>query len=259
MLSVPPAQPGSATRVPAVRPFSTRREVDTLPRGRTARAGDVRAARVGPPDPGRRYEGGDPMARGAARPAGRGERGRPGRWRCLLVAAGLVAGIPLASAGEMAWVKDEVRLNVRTGPGLEFRIVSGIGTGDPVEVLSRGDGWTEVRVAGQTGWIPAGYLQSEEPARLLVERATQEASQLRDRLDALGRDVERLRRENEQLSTRDVDQKAEVARLSSENLKLRAGARWPEWITGAGILGVGMVLGAILRSVNRRSTPRIRL
>jgi hypothetical protein len=43
-------------------------------------------------------------------------------------------------------------------------------------------------------------------------------------------------------------------------MELRAGARWPEWITGACLLAVGMLMGAIVQSVNgRRARPRIRL
>jgi hypothetical protein len=42
-------------------------------------------------------------------------------------------------------------------------------------------------------------------------------------------------------------------------MELRAGARWPEWIAGASILAVGMLMGAILQSANgRRARPKIR-
>ena len=48
--------------------------------------------------------------------------------------------------------------------------------------------------------------------------------------------------------------------ISRENFELRAGARWPEWITGAGILCAGMILGAILRAITaRRARPRLRI
>ena len=63
-----------------------------------------------------------------------------------------------------------------------------------------------------------------------------------------------------ELASRDQEQRSQIDILTRENLELRAGARWPEWITGAGILGAGMLMGAILHSITgRRSRPRIRL
>ena len=63
-----------------------------------------------------------------------------------------------------------------------------------------------------------------------------------------------------ELSTRDESQRTEIQTLTRENMELKAGARWPEWITGACILAAGMLMGAILQSISaRRSRPRIRL
>jgi hypothetical protein len=51
-----------------------------------------------------------------------------------------------------------------------------------------------------------------------------------------------------------------IKKLTVDNLELRAGARYPEWITGASILAAGMALGAMLhRSSGRRTPKRIRL
>ena len=58
------------------------------------------------------------------------------RRRALLLAAAAaaLATIPVASSAEVAWVKDEVRLQKRTGPGTQFRILGAVTTGDSVEV-----------------------------------------------------------------------------------------------------------------------------
>jgi hypothetical protein len=43
-------------------------------------------------------------------------------------------------------------------------------------------------------------------------------------------------------------------------MKLHAGDRYPEWITGASILAAGMLLGSVLyRASTRRQQTRIRL
>lgn len=166
-----------------------------------------------------------------------------------------------ASRAEVAWVKDELRLNLRTGPGVQYRIRGVVKTGDSVEILSRGDSWTQIRVddVGE-GWIPVGYLQASAPAGLQLAQREAEAAELRERVATLTQDAEELRSANQTLSEQDESQRAEVERLVRENLELRAGARWPEWIAGACILSVGMLVGSILhRNATRRKTSRIRL
>jgi SH3 domain protein len=172
---------------------------------------------------------------------------------------GLALLVAARAGAETGWVDDQVRLNLRTGPGSQYRILGSVETGDSVEILSRGDGWTEVRAEGKSGWVPDGYLKSEPPAVVKLARVESETAELRSRSGVLNEEATKLRDENAELTARESKQRAELERLTRDNLELRAGARWPEWIAGACILGVGMALGALLRGSARRQTPRIRL
>jgi SH3 domain protein len=188
-------------------------------------------------------------------------RVRSGRAHRLLQMGALAAGMlsaPLAQA-ETGWVDDQVRLNLRTGPGNQYRIIDSVETGDSVEILERGDGWIQVNAAGKQGWVPEGYLLTEPPARVKLARVEAELEQLRARVKQAGDDSEKLRGDNQQLEARESEQRAELDRLTRDNARLSAGARWPEWIAGACILAVGMGLGALLRGSARRQTPKIRL
>ncbi len=176
--------------------------------------------------------------------------------RAALALALLVAG---RASAETSWVDDQVRLNLRTGPGSQFRIVGSVETGDSVQILNRGDGWIEVRAEGKSGWVPEGFLKSEPPAVVKLARIETETAELRSRGGLLNEEVTKLRSENALVAARESEQRAELERLTRDNLELRAGARWPEWIAGACILGVGMALGALLRGSARRQAPRIRL
>jgi SH3 domain protein len=186
-------------------------------------------------------------------------RGR-GLLACAVLAASIAVPSGLAHA-ESGWVKDELRLNLRSGPGTQYRIIGVIKTGDSAQILSRGDGWTKVRMAdADEGWLPAGYLQPEPPARIALSRSQARASELEASLAALTGEAQELRSSNTSLSETDGGQKTEIERLTRENLELRAGARWPEWIAGACLLSAGMIVGAILhRNSGRRPGPRIRL
>ena len=178
-----------------------------------------------------------------------------------LVAAAALVVLGGPSHAERAWIKDELRLNIRTGPGVKYRILGVLETGDSVDVLSRTEGWTEVRAGGgMQGWIPEGYLQAEAPAGIRLERQEAESKDLHARFEKLSTEVVDLREQNQQLSEQESKQRSEIDALTRENLELRAGARGPEWITGASILFVGAILGIIVhRSASRRPSPRIRL
>ena len=182
------------------------------------------------------------------------------RWLVVFgVICALLGAAP--SQADRVWVKDEVHLQLRTGAGNQFRITGRIKTGDTVEIITRAEGWTQVQTAeGVKGWVPAGFLQPEPPARIALEKIESSAKELRDEVARLSGETAELQTTNEELAGRDGGQRSEIDRLTRENYELRAGARWPEWITGAGIVLVGMALGAVLsRSSGRRRQQRIRL
>jgi SH3 domain protein len=166
-----------------------------------------------------------------------------------------------ASAEDVGWVRGQVRLNLRTGPGTQFKILEGVETGDEMRVLTRDESWTQVQTsAGKTGWIPAGYLENEPPPTLRLAQLEGETATLRTELEQIRSEASRLRESNATLSTNDSGQREEIESLTLDNYELRAGSRSQEWITGALILGIGMLVGAFLhRNSTRRPSSRIRL
>ena len=178
-----------------------------------------------------------------------------------LAAATLLLLANAAAASDPAWVRGGIRLNLRTDAGTEFRIIGVIGTGDAVSIIRRQEGWTQVQLpGGEAGWIPEGYLQPEPPPSVRLEQLEDEVTSLRAQLESSNARNTKLEDTNQTLGSRDSNQSAEIERLSGENTEMRAGRRWPEWITGASVLAAGMLLGAILhRSATRRPNSRIRL
>jgi len=183
--------------------------------------------------------------------------------RTLLPLAVMVLTALSATSGlaQESWVMDrEVSLTLRTGAGTQYRIIGNLTTGDVATILTRGDGWTKVRTAdGKEGWVSAGFLQVSPPARIQLERVEREAEDLRKQVAELSEKTTDLRATKDELESDDEGQRLEIDRLTRENFELRAGARWPEWITGAGIVLIGMALGAVLgRNASRRRQPRVR-
>jgi SH3 domain protein len=184
--------------------------------------------------------------------------------RAALIIAGLalcLAAVPAAILAESGWIKGEVRLNLRTGPSNEYRIIGEVKTGDRLDVLENGENWTRVRFGDKEGWVPAGYIQPEPPPGVLLANTQTKAAELGEQVKTLGAERDQLASENKTFSERDVAQKSEIETLTRENMELKAGARWPEWITGAAILTAGMFMGILLHIfvAGRRQRPRIRL
>jgi SH3 domain protein len=171
----------------------------------------------------------------------------------------LLAALP--ALAEPAWVTGEVRLNLRSGPGNQHQILGVLKTGDPLQVLERSEDWAKVRTAaGQEGWVPGGFLQTQPPAPTRPEDLDDEVARLRGVLESTEAEASDLRRKSEELSANDSEQKAEIERLTKENYRLHAGERWAEWITGALVLSTGMALGALLSRISsRRQRQRLRL
>jgi SH3 domain protein len=121
--------------------------------------------------------------------------------------------VALPAAAESAWVGGEVRLNLRSGAGNQYRILEVLKTGDSLQVLERTEKWTMVRTAtGQEGWIRGGYLDAQPPPTLRLEELEVEVANLRDVLERTETETSNLRRRSEEIATNDSEQKAEIER-----------------------------------------------
>ena len=186
---------------------------------------------------------------------------RRGRLRASVACVALLFAAAEALA-EQGWVKGDLRLNLRSGGGNEYRILGTIATGDSVKILTKGTDWMQVQTAeGKVGWIPAGYLDAVPPASARLATAEADVAALKSELEKLRAETNTLRESNAAMTANDDGQKKELETLTLENLELRAATRYQEWLTGAALLGGGMLAGAWLhsRSGNRRPSSRIRL
>ncbi len=173
----------------------------------------------------------------------------------------LSASLASQATADTGWVRGNIRLNLRAGAGTQFKILGAVETGDQMDVLARGESWTRVRTAeGKTGWIPAGYLETEPPPTLRLAQLENETASMRTQVEELRAEAAALRESNATLASTDGDQRKEIESLKIENYELRAGSVTQEWLVGAGIFIGGMILGALLhRNSTRRPSSRIRL
>ncbi|MFI5314891.1 MAG: TIGR04211 family SH3 domain-containing protein [Myxococcota bacterium] len=152
------------------------------------------------------------------------------------------------------YIGGEVRVNLRAGPGLEFRILKILAAGATAQKLSAEGDWIQVRTSDLEGWIPAGNLSNEEPPNVALPRA-------REKLAAADAHVTEL----EQKLAQQTSQLEELASLRERNRVLEddasranSTARWKTLATGAAITLVGILVGLLApRGSGQRSRLKL--
>ncbi len=68
-----------------------------------------------------------------------------------------------------AHITDKLVVGLYNGPGAEGTPLRLLSSGTPIEVLRRKDDFAEVRMADDTtGWVEAGYVTEEKPAKAML-------------------------------------------------------------------------------------------
>jgi SH3 domain protein len=183
--------------------------------------------------------------------------GMPERAAALLLLA-LALGSPLAARAD--WVRDEVRILLRSGAGFEYRILKTLKTGDQVERLgsqSTGQGeWARVRAPdGLEGWVEAAYLSSEPPAALELPRVRSKLAQAEKRVAELEAQASEQAHGLQELEFARSHAKA----LEVENERLTSGALWWTFFAGAAVALAGIGLGVVLPRGSAARARRIKL
>ncbi len=180
--------------------------------------------------------------------------------------AGLRRAAPLvllvlspALAAQTAYVTDKLRLGLHRAQDTSDRAFRTLESGQAMEILERGPLYARVRLPdGTEGWVKAGFLVSDKPARLIVEetrsRLDEAERQLAEIRDAFSGSAGRIS-ELENLTTEQAGElaaaRATLAELQQENESLRSRTSlyrfslpWPIVLGAAGVtLLLGFVAG----------------
>ena len=200
-----------------------------------------------------------------------------------------------AANAETMYVSDVLKLTVRVGKGQDYKIISVIQSGQTVEVLQPEDEWALVRLDdGKEGWVLTRYLTSKitnnvklqwlqkkhktltvQAATLLEEntKLKNEKKELDSMLKKAEKSVEELNKSYEILKTESADyiklkskhtkaasqlaeytEKSELLEKELTKLEFGQTIRW--FLTGAGVLLLGFLIGFGTKRQRRRTTLR---
>jgi SH3 domain protein len=211
-----------------------------------------------------------------------------------LAATVLLCIVCMAAAGiaETKYVVEEFEITMRTGPGVEHKIIALIRSGDQVEVIQPGDEWTEVRLPnGKQGWVLTRYLTSELPSDIKLESLEKKYQQLLSKNVSLEQSVSELGGTKKELTTALSQTQTELADVTKAHEILKKGSSdfinlkkkydiavndlaettkradqaesevnrlsnnqvYKGMLYGAGLLAIGFIVGFIVKKPKRKS------
>lgn len=185
---------------------------------------------------------------------------------------------------------------LRNGPGTGNQVVSMVAAGTRVNLVSEEDKWAEVTLEdGRTGWMLKKYLSEQPPWRVAAEKLaaenkalqtqmaqmkrgkqdlSDETARLKKDLETTQRELQSLRHEHETLKkgateylslkssfdqlTTDADQARErltEVQQGYENLRSSTNIHW--FLSGAGVLVFGWLLGLVMSRTKRRRATEL--
>jgi len=127
---------------------------------------------------------------------------------------------------ETMYVRDILKITMRAGRGVEYKILEVLESGKEVEVLSIDEEWANVRLQnGKEGWVSGKYLTSEKTDSLVLKRIQEKESLLASQIAGLRAENVKLKDEVKGLSLQLAESRQNLFEInkSYENLKSKSG------------------------------------
>ena len=200
-----------------------------------------------------------------------------------------------AASDQAIYVSDEFSIPLRAGPDVNERIIrTKITSGTKLQKLDgpMENNYIKVQTSrGEIGWIPAEFVVTEPPSKLLldeqkeyVKALSSELNTAREKAELLENSAIEINDANQELKTRIATLEAELLNikalasdtikinqdnsiLKDTNQRLRASliqlterektlsktSRYLDFLIGGGLIGAGLVIGLLLKG-RRKST-----
>ncbi len=143
----------------------------------------------------------------------------------IIIPAILIVIWAVSAHAETRYVTDRFEATLRTGPGIEYRILRMVASGQQVELLERGHDWSRVQIpGGPEGWMNSGYLQRDPVARDALQALTGRIGPLEAENVALRDENARLREQRGDIAAQLENTEKRLAEAVSRYEALRADA-----------------------------------
>lgn len=126
------------------------------------------------------------------------------------------------SHAETRYISDLMEITLRTGPGLNYRIIKMLNSGQTVETLESEENWTRVRLSDDTtGWVFSRYITRSKPKSLLADSLQKEIGPLRTKVKSLTEENQRLIQRNQEMAEELEETREQLENLQNEYATLQ--------------------------------------
>lgn len=199
------------------------------------------------------------------------------KMRKMMIASICFAAWAGTLAAQDLYVSGVTKITMRTGPGVEHKIVAMLTSGEKLEPIEYQKDWSLVKTQnGKTGWVLTRFLTEEVPQTLLLGELQEEKEDLANALQEAQEKNQVLIEKN--IALEDIQEKyKELERASADYLQLNAKYKallasfqdqkdqieslemnmnheeklW--FLSGAGVFLLGLILGLVTRRKKRAS------
>lgn len=201
--------------------------------------------------------------------------------------------LPSVVQAEKMFISDEFEITLRTGKGMDHKIIAMLKSGESVETIESSDLWTKIHTAGGSeGWVLTRFLKSEEPCRVALEKLKEkhrtmmeqlapslegntalkeenqslhlelarsektgeELRQMYENLKTESSDFVNLKKKYKDTNNQLIEATQKAEKLEDELSKLEQRQIFRWIITGAGIILLGFMIGFSAKHQRRRSS-----
>ena len=175
------------------------------------------------------------------------------RGPALLSLAALLTA-PLCARAD--YIRDEVRVNMRSGPSSDYRILRVLRSGERIARLQKNENWVLVRTAdGKEGWVPIAYVTKEIPPSVTLPKVKAQLEEAQAWIEELSTQLAAQTEAMQELA----DLRARNEQLEEENREYVRSDTWKKWFTGAAIAGIFLAVGGMWPRGGSQRPRRIKL
>jgi SH3 domain protein len=134
----------------------------------------------------------------------------------LFASLGIILALIYAEVwAETMYVNEITKITVREGPGIEYKVISEVRTGQRIEIVRRGELWTWIRLAdGREGFVLNRFLTSKKPNQLLLNELKKKYHKQKSTLIALREINKDQKDKKKRLFAELTDKKEKLKKLS---------------------------------------------
>lgn len=112
----------------------------------------------------------------------------------------LLAWCPVAAAQDH-YITDTIQVTLRSGPAMDRKIIALLNSGQPLEIIEKGEEWSQIRLpSGKEGWVLTRLIQTASPLTARLARLQERYDALLDQAGDPAGELKKLEKENAALS-----------------------------------------------------------